>query len=281
MSRDNQPLERPEAEPGQPVAFRMLGEVILCRSRGDEHESIFVQSKQLALLSYICCEHSFAGLGRHPHGQIPLTPYGYHRRDTLVALFWPEHDDTHAHGALRQALHGLRTAVGEETLITRGKTEVAANPERLWCDACAFTESLDRGDLEDAVSLYGGAFLTGFHTPDVPEFTRWMETARDRLDRAYAGALEQLADAATQRKDLLAAADWWRRLAEHDPYNSRIAIRTMEALDASGARGEALRLADRHETLLHRTFGAELDPGVRETAEHLRAAHASPLTHRK
>jgi DNA-binding SARP family transcriptional activator len=108
-----------------------------------------------------------------------------------------------------------------------------------------------------------------------------METARVRLDRSQAGALERLAEAATEQGDLLAAADWWRRLAEHDPYNSRIAIRTMEVLDASGARGEALRLADRHETLLQRTFNAELDPEVRETAQRLRTAHASPLTHRK
>jgi DNA-binding SARP family transcriptional activator len=263
------------------MAFRTLGEVLLCQCCVEEHESTFVQSKQLALLSYLCCEHSFAGLGRHPHGQIPLTPYGYHRRDTLVALFWPEHDDAHAHGALRQALHGLRTAVGEDTIITRGKTEVAVNPERLWCDGCAFTESLDRGDLEDAVSLYGGAFLMGFHTTEVPEFTRWMETARDRLNRLHAAALENLADAATERGDLLAAADWWRRISEHDPYNSRIVIRTMEALDAAGARGDALRLADRHETLLKRTFEAELNPEVRDTAERLRAAHTTPPMHRK
>jgi DNA-binding SARP family transcriptional activator len=266
----------------QPVAFRTLGEVTLSRSENRALESIFVQSKQLALLSYICCEHSFTGLGRYPQGHEPFTsPCGYHRRDTLVALFWPEHDDAHAHGALRQALHGLRSALGDHTLVTRGKTEVAVNPELFWCDSCAFTGALDSGDLEDAVSIYGGAFLTGFHTPDVPEFTRWMEIARDRLERSYATALEQLADVAAQREDLLAAAEWWRRLSEHDPYNSRIVIRTMEALDTAGARGEALRLADRHETLLKRTFEAELNPEVRDTVERLRAAHTTPLMHPK
>jgi DNA-binding SARP family transcriptional activator len=200
----------------------------------------------------------------------------------LVALFWPERDDAHAHGALRQALHGLRgDALGEHVLITRGKTEVALNHETFWCDASKFAEAIEQGDVEHAVSLYSGGFLTGFHTTGVPEFTRWMETTRDRLDRAYATGLEQLADEANQRGDLLSTAEWWRRLSEHDPYNSRIVIRTMEALDASGARCDALRLAENHETLLRRTFGIDLDPQVRATADRLRSRSGKSLTRRR
>jgi DNA-binding SARP family transcriptional activator len=276
---ERHPRKRPPDRPATArehhplVVFRTLGDISLCRLEGDQLQSVFVQSKQLALLSYLCCGHRFVDVGRGVRSLgIRTSQYAHHRRDLLVALFWPECDDAHAHGALRQALHGLRgDALGEHVLITRGKTEVALNHETFWCDASEFAESIEQGDVEHAVSLYSGGFLTGFHTTGVPEFTRWMETARDRLERAYATGLEQLAEEAEQRGDRLSAAEWWRRLSEHDPYNSRIVIRTMEALDASGARCDALRLAKNHEILLRRTFGIDLDPQVRATTDRLRS----------
>ncbi len=157
-----------------------------------------------------------------------------------------------------------------ERLSREGKTEVAVNRSVVWCDACAFMDALERDDLEGAVSKYGGAFLHGLHTAEAPEFVRWMETSRDRLARLYAIGIERLADEETQRGDMLAAAERWRRLSEMDPYNSRIVIRAMEALDAAGARCEALRLAERHEELVAQTFGADLEPIVKALAERLR-----------
>ena len=188
----------------------------------------------------------------------------------MVALLWPEHDSAHAHGALRQALHGLRQELGAQAIVTRGKSEVGVNRSVVWCDACAFKDAVERGDLKRGVSQYGGAFLQGLHIAEAPEFVRWMETSRDRLARLYVIGVERLADEETQHGDTLAAAEWWRRLSELDPYNSRIVIRTMEALDAAGARCEALRLAERHEELIAQTFGADLEPEVKAQAERLR-----------
>ncbi len=281
----NQPPDRPATvrEDHPLVVFRTLGDISLCRLEGDQLQSVFVQSKHLALLSYLCCGHGLADVGRSGRGLgTPTSQFAYYRRDLLVALFWPERDDAHAHGALRQALHGLRgDALGEHVLITRGKSEVALNNETFRCDASEFAEAIEQGDVEHAVSLYSGGFLIGFHTTGAPEFTRWMETTRDRLDRAYATGLEQLADEAEQRGDRLSTAEWWRRLSEHDPYNSRIVIRTMEALDASGARCDALRLVENHEILLRRTFGIDLDPQVRATADRLRSRSGKSLTPRR
>ncbi len=285
VTRKKRPPDRPATvrEHHPLVVFRTLGGISLCRLEGDQLQPVFVQSKQLALLSYLCCGHRFVDVGRDVRGlSTPTSQYPYHRRDLLVALFWPERDDAHAHGALRQALHGLREdALGEHVLITRGKTEVGLNHETISCDAGRFAEAIEQGNVEHAVSLYSGGFLTGFHTAGAPEFTRWMETARDRLERAYATGLEQLADEAEQRGDRLSAAEWWRRLSEHDPYNSRIVIRTMEALDAFGARCEALRLVENHEVLLRRTFGIDLDPQVRATADRLRNRSSKSPTPRK
>src|SRR6266480_4138024 len=57
-------------------------------------------------------------------------PGGLHRRDTLLALFWPELDETHARAALSQALYVLRNALGDQGIVTRGDDEVGLSRAR-------------------------------------------------------------------------------------------------------------------------------------------------------
>ena len=75
------------------IQLRLLGGVDLVDPDGrGELRSVLVQPKRLALLVYL----ALAGDRR------------FRRRDTLVALFWPELDAEHARGALRQSLRFLR-----------------------------------------------------------------------------------------------------------------------------------------------------------------------------
>jgi TolB-like protein len=90
------------------------------------------------------------------------------------------------------------------------------------------------------------------------------------LDRRYADALEELADAAEKAGAPGAAVDRWRRRAAHDPYNGRVALHLMQALDASGDRAGALRHARDHAVLLREELNAEPDAQVAEFAERLR-----------
>src|SRR2546426_8861371 len=82
----------------------MLGGLNLLGVGGHELKSVLAQPKRVALLAYLAA----------------ATPKRLHRRDSLVALFWPELDQEHARAALRQALHGLRHALGEGVLVSRG-----------------------------------------------------------------------------------------------------------------------------------------------------------------
>ncbi|HET9385568.1 MAG TPA: BTAD domain-containing putative transcriptional regulator [Gemmatimonadales bacterium] len=232
-----------------------LGAVDLRNGDGAELRSVLVQPKRTALLIYLAV----------------AAPRGLHRRDSLLALFWPEQDTPHARSALRQALHGLRHALGDDVVTARGDEEVGLERTQCRCDVWAFEQALDAGDLERAVGRYGGPFLGGFFLGGAPEFERWVEAERERLSRRYATVLEQLAHGAETRGDHAGAVQWWSRLAEHSPYTSRVAVRLMRALDMAGDRAGAIRHADQHGARLRAELDAEPDPEIETLAAQLRS----------
>ena len=58
------------------IEFRLLGTLHLTDAEGREVKSLLTRPRRLALLAYLAA----------------ATPRGFHRRDTLLALFWPELD---------------------------------------------------------------------------------------------------------------------------------------------------------------------------------------------
>src|SRR5438876_1055057 len=104
------------------IEFRLLGTLHLTDAEGREVTSLLTRPRRLALLAYLAA----------------ATPKGFHRRDTLLGLFWPELDQEHARAALRQALHVVRGALGAEAVLTRGDEEVGLDFDQLWCDVAAF-----------------------------------------------------------------------------------------------------------------------------------------------
>jgi TolB-like protein len=97
-----------------------------------------------------------------------------------------------------------------------------------------------------------------------------MENERAGFAREYAEVLETLAAEAAARGDARAAAEWWRRLADHDPLSSRVMIHLMSALAAAGDRAAALEWAGAHQALLQRELEAVPNPAVLALAERLR-----------
>ena len=196
-------------------------------------------------------------------------------RERLLGLLWPEQTAESARHSLSEAIYVLRKELGDDALLPAGG-DVALNGEVVGSDVARFEAALEAGDAEAAVRAYGGPFLDGFYVADAPEFERWVDGERDRLARAYAGALEALATAAEAEGSALRAVEWWRRLTAHDPFSSRAALRLVRALDAAGERPAALRFADTHAALLREELGVELDPELAAYVETLRAA--SPRT---
>ena len=125
--------------------------------------SCITQQRQLALLCYLA-------LAR---------PRGLHERDTLVALLWPDHDESHGRRALRNALYGLRRRLGLNAIISAGEHLVGVDPALVSCDAV---------DLEKGVASADGKWdgsapepFQGLHVRRTAEFDHWLSTERERL----------------------------------------------------------------------------------------------------
>lgn len=194
-------------------------------------------------------------------------------RDKVLAYLWPETEAEKAAHRLSQVLHALRRELEAETLFL-GTSDLRLNPQLISTDIAEFSDALDRGDLERAVSLYGGPFLDGFYLSGAVEFERWVELERAEHATRLGAALESLATAAARRNDWRGAAEWWRRLAEKDPLNSRIAVSFLDALRAAGDQAGALRFAQLHEKRVREELGATPDPAVVAAIERARTQGA-------
>src|SRR5687767_10876983 len=195
-------------------------------------------------------------------------------RDKLVAFFWPDDDRDRARHFLADSVFTLRKSLGKDALVTAGD-DVRVNSEVIASDVARFEELADAGDLAEAAALYRGPFLDGFFIADAPEFERWVERERDRLARRFASCLEQLATGHESAGEWASAAEEWRRLAAHDPHNSRVALRTMRALDACGDVAGCLRHAQNHQARVRDDLGLESDPAVVELAAGVRSRSAT------
>lgn len=197
-------------------------------------------------------------------------------RDKLIAYLWPESDAERGRNLLNVASYNLRAALGETALLSSGD-DLQLNGDVVRADVTEFETAVQQGDHARAAAICGGGgpFLDGFYLPDAPEFERWVDSVRKRLADAYAAALESLAVEAEGRSDFATAAAWWKTRAAQDPYDSRVAMRLMQALEASGNRAGALQHATLHQRLLQDEFGLRTVPEVSALADRLRATPAT------
>lgn len=191
-------------------------------------------------------------------------------RTRLLSLFWPDDDDDERRRkALAQALYALRRDLGDERVIT-GSQELKLDAEILPHDVGEFAQHLRAGRHADAVALYDGPFLSGFHLVGAPAFERWADEERRVLERDYTRALETLATQAEAQQQLGEAITYWRKLAAVDPLDSRATLALMRALAANGEVAAAIRQAAIHETLIQQELELPPDREVVALAVELR-----------
>lgn len=195
-------------------------------------------------------------------------------RDKLIANLWPDSEPDRARHLLSDSLYVLRKNLGDDAVIATGD-ELRLNAEGVRTDVIEFEQALEQGDMERAVTLYTGPLLDGVYLSDNAEWESWVDGERERLSRLYGRALETLATERDIRGDFPASVDAWRKAAAHEPTNSRVALRLMQALDAAGNRAAAIHHAHIHQTTLREQLGAEPDAAVNELAEQLRLAPES------
>ncbi len=221
--------------------LRILGPLEVRGVDGGEISTLPGAPKRLGLLAYL----------------VLAAPHGFSRRDTLLALFWPDLPPRRARGSLRSMLHALRQDLGGDAIRAHGNEEVGVDPKLLWCDALSFEGHLEAGRLAEALALHRGPLLPGFFLPNAsPAFDHWLEGVRARIQRRAGEAARTLAAEAEEGGELAAAARWARKGATLAPYNEEALRGWLRLLVRRGNPARALvayeafarRLAEELET---------------------------------
>jgi serine/threonine-protein kinase len=222
--------------------LRLLGGVSLAGPSGPLSGRA-VQRRQLALLAL---------LGGSRTGSLS--------RDKITALLWPESPSKSARSSLSDALHILTKALGEDAVLHTGDG-LLLNPEAVWCDVQVFSSSLKAGEWAEALSLYAGPFLDGFHLSGAEEFERWVDGERDWLEREARKAASALAREKEEAGELAAAVSWTRRAMALSPHDETALRELMRLLTAAGDRSAAVEAYEAF------TRNLELDLELEPSAE--------------
>lgn len=190
-------------------------------------------------------------------------------RDKVIAYLWPEQSTSRGRHLLSEALYVIRKALGDSTIVAT-QDELRLNEAKVWSDVAAF-----RSDASSAIDLYKGPFLDGFYLNDAGEFQDWVEQERVDLATRFGRALESAAEAASQSGDHVTAAQSWARLAYHEPFSARVALRYMQALADAGDRGRAIQHAAAFAERSREELGIEPDASVLALVARLQRADAS------
>lgn len=224
---------------------RLLGSTEIRNAAGADMEAL-LQPKRLGLLSYLATAR----------------PRGFHRRDKLVALFWPESTQEQARHSLTQALHVLRTELGNGALRGRGKGDVAIDHALISCDVVEFEGALENGEYEKALDLYRGDLLEGLFVRDAPEFERWLDDERTRLREKAAGAAWALAHRNIKAGHLVDAERTAQRALRLVATDESEVRRFIQALSDAGDRAAAVRFYERFAQRLRTEYEIEPDPST-------------------
>ena len=239
------------------IRLRTLGALDLRGAGGEELRTVLAQPRRIALLAYLAL----------------AAPRGAHRRDKILALFWPELATDRARNALGQAVHFLRRSIGADAIVNRNGDGLSVDWSGFWCDAAAFEDALEANRIAEAIALYRGDLLDGFHIDNAPDFERWLDAERVRLAGRYTKAVATLATERENAKDFHGAAAHWRLLLARDPFSSRLTLRLMRALKAAGDPAEAIVQAHHHERLLRQEFDIEPDAEIAVLIRQLQTEH--------
>jgi predicted ATPase/DNA-binding SARP family transcriptional activator/Tfp pilus assembly protein PilF len=242
------------------IRYRVLGPLDLRRVDGTELLSVLAQPKRSALLAYLAVEGGA----------------GFHRRDTLINLFWPDSPMERARRSLNQALYGLRQSLGEGVIASCGDGTLTVDRTLFWCDAVEFETALAEDRLTDALELYRGVLLEGFFVSGAPEFENWLDLDRGRLGARAVAAAWTLAEREAMTGNGPGEASWARRAAALAPDDEGVLCRLLEVLDRLGDRAGAMAAYRAFERRLAADAGAGPAAATAELFRRIRGPAVAP-----
>ncbi|MFO8055291.1 MAG: BTAD domain-containing putative transcriptional regulator [Bacteroidales bacterium] len=241
------------------IKLQFLGPVTIRKEDGSLDQTIPKGAKRVALLAYL----------------VLAKPRGYHRRDELLTLFWPDAGQKSARNALSNILYYLRNALGKDIILNRGSEEICVNMEKVWCDVLAFESAVDQGELKKAFELYKSRLLTGFHINHVSnDFQDWLDRERERLQKAYSGLCWNLAMKEKGRDNFEFAHHYAQKAADLTPYSDKHQSRYIKLLAEIGKPEAARRAYDRYSERLKTELNADPSPDLRGYVENIDASQS-------
>jgi serine/threonine-protein kinase len=209
------------------IRLRVLGPIELQDAAGREVRSVIAQPKRLALLACLV-----------------VGPRGFRRRDSLLALLWPELDQARARGALNQAVRFLRKELDGSTssvIVNRGAEEIGIDPASVWCDAMAFRDHMEAGRYSEALELYRGDLLEAFFAEQGAGFQDWLSRERELLRASAARAARELAAMQERDRQYTPAVAAARRAVQLSEADERLVRELLLLLDRLGDRAGAVQ----------------------------------------
>lgn len=207
-----------------------------------------------------------------------------HTREVLAELLWPEKPEGVARTNLRQALLGVRRAIGDRDLakpylIVDDETILFNRYQPYWLDTEAFITHIQSTfthshksletclycaqHLQAAVDLYRGDFMEGSLLLDSPGFQEWVVFHREQYVRYLLSALQTLSDYFRLVGKFELAYKYAYRLVNLDPLDESAQRRLMVVLAMSGKRAAALEQFHTCRRVLQSELGVE--PSIETT----------------
>jgi DNA-binding SARP family transcriptional activator len=196
------------------------------------------------------------------------------RRDRVVALLWPELDQSHARTALRKAVHALRASLGAELVRSRGDEEIGLTFPPLWCDAVELVSATENGRMLQAVTLYRGELLPGFYLSGCVEFERWLEEERAAARERAAAAAWGLARTFESEDKITDAGLYAKKAVRYSWDDERVLRRTITMLARIGDHAGAIRLYEEFATRM-KEYEALPAPETKALVDRLREYRAT------
>ncbi len=230
----------------------LLGPAEIRNEKGELEHSFLAGPKRLALLAFLLLNG----------------PRGFHRRDSLLPVFWPDYNQKSARNALSNMLYHIRKTLGKEAVENRGSEEIKLNPEVFWCDVLSFEEVLKNKDHERGLELYRNELLKGFHVQDISaDFDQWLEKERKKLHELALEANKKLSEIVAEKKDYPKAIFWTKKATEWAPFSESIHLRLMEILYEAGEQKAALKVGEIFTERIRSEFDEAPGPAIKAFQE--------------
>jgi len=177
-------------------------------------------------------------------------------REVLADFFWDTRTQTQAMANLRTVLTLLRKQVGK--YLTIGRNYVRINPDvEVWVDLDEFENKLGEARLDEAINLYKGDFLEGFHVRDSEGFEVWIRQERQYCLRRLQDGLHEWVSYHLERGSYKEGLGFAEQLMVVDPLDEEALRQLILLLALTGQKAAAVRRYEEYCQLLQTELGVK------------------------